>query len=298
MHPVRKFIVAMLLCCAGTVSAAAPQSLVQAEYAFGRAVKAHGLRDGFLMYLAPNAIAFAPQPTAAKAFYASRKPGPSTLSWYPVMARLAGSGDFGFTTGPWQVSFTDRDGKPAVVHGDYVTIWHRDAKGSWRWLLDTGVTHAPPVADAAALPDDGESARYALRHGSRDPKAKQADALTDLDVRYTALATHDGMREVYARLAADDIRLLQFDSLPLAGRAAVLKQTPEDKASLRWITSGSGIATSGDLGYTYGMAYPVDAAQGIAPQSVYVHIWQHSRKGWRLLLDLENALPPPHGARS
>ncbi|MGH8371036.1 MAG: YybH family protein, partial [Gammaproteobacteria bacterium] len=160
------------------------QTLVQAEYAFAQAVQQHGLRDGFLMYLDDHAITFAPQPMDAKTFYASRTAGPSTLSWYPVMARLAASSDFGFTTGPWQVSFTTRDGKPAIVHGDYVTIWHRNADGTWRWLLDAGVEHAPSSGKVVALPDDSDGKTYAMHDASRSD-ATAAAKLADLDVKYT-----------------------------------------------------------------------------------------------------------------
>jgi ketosteroid isomerase-like protein len=292
MQLLRKFMLLSLCFCTSVASAAPQQSLVQAEYAFGRAVRQHGLRDGFLMYMDDRAIAFAPQPTDAKTFYTDHKPGPSTLSWVPVMARLAASGDFGFTTGPWQVSFMTRDGKPATAHGDYVTIWHRSADGTWRWLLDGGVAHEPPVGKAVALPDDGDNKAYAMHDASRGNAAAAAE-LADLDVKYTQLATHVSMRDVYQTLGSKDLRVLQFDSQPLVGRAAVLKQTPMEKAGLQWIMSGSGIASSDDLGYTYGMAYPVNGDQGRAPQSVYVHVWEFTRHGWQLLLDLENALPPP-----
>lgn len=296
MYLMRKIAVLSLLLCAGAAFAAPRQSMVQTEYAFGRAVEQHGLRVGFLSYLDEHAIAFVPQPMDAKTFYSSREPGPSTLRWKPVMARLAASGDFGFTTGPWQVSFTGRDGKPATVYGDYATLWHRLPDGSWRWLLDAGVPHERPAAEVTALPDDANSKAYLLHAAKRYRKAS-ATELTDLDVTYTRLATHDGMRTMFATLGMDDMRLLQFQSQTLVGRAAVLKQTPNDKAGLQWIASGSGIADSNDLGYTYGMAYPLSAEQGRAPQSVYLHIWQRTRHGWRLLLDLENALPPPRGTQ-
>jgi ketosteroid isomerase-like protein len=292
MSITRKLIMLLLLCSGSALAAPPPQSLVQAEYAFGHAVKLHGLREGFLMYLDDHAIAFAPQPTDAKTFYASRNPGPSTLSWYPVMARIAASGDFGFTTGPWQVSYTTRDGKPATAHGDYATIWHREADGSWRWLLDAGVPLEARAGKAVALPDSGDSKTYAMSDATR-ANAAAAAKLADLDVRYTELATHVGMRAVYKTLGSTDLRVLQFQSQPLVGRAAVLKHTPMEKAGLQWIMSGSDIASSNDLGYTYGMAYPVNGDRGRVPQSVYVHIWKHTKHGWRLLLDLENALPPP-----
>ena len=267
-------------------------TLVQAEYAFAHAVKQHGLRGGFLTFMDPQAIAFTPQPMSAKAFYSTRDPGPSSLVWHSVMARVAASGDFGFTTGPWQVSYTNGLGKAAIMHGDYATIWHRTRDGKWRWLLDAGVAHPMPSPPAKALPDDGTLKPYQLHGKSHGSVA--ADTLTNLDVTFTRLATQTGMRAVFQKLGTPDMRLLQFNSMPLIGRAAVEKQIPMRKARLKWIASGSGSASSGDLAYTYGMAYPVDHRMGDRPESVYLHIWQHTRHGWRLLLDLENELPPPH----
>lgn len=291
----RRFVAALLLCVSAAVSAAPKQSIVQAEYAFGQAVKQHGLRDGFLSCMDEQAIAFVPQPGSARTFYSSRPAGPSTLTWYPVMARLAASGDFGFTSGPWQVSFTDRNGMPQTVHGDYATIWHRTANGTWRWLLDAGVPHPASAEHATALPDSADSKAYQLPAAKRYRIVKDA-ALTDLDVTFTDLATHHGMRALYRTLGAKELRVLQFDAQPLNGRAAVVKATPPDRAELKWIASGSGIASSGDLAYTYGMAYHAQGDLGHAPQTVYLHIWQRDKRGWKLLLDLENALPPPRGA--
>lgn len=290
MHKLSVF--SLTLFFASVAMGATQQGMVQSEYAFGRAVKEHGLRDGFLQYLDDGAIAFAPQPTDAKAFYGTRPEGPSTLTWYPVMARLSVSGDFGFTTGPWQVSFKGRDGKPAIMHGDYATIWHRNKNGEWRWLLDAGVVHPQPEGKSAPLPDNGATNIYSLRGATKSDSSKAAQ-LKDMDVKYTELATHTGMRAVYSTLGTGDMRLLQFNSLPIVGLETVVKQTPMEKAELQWIASGSGIAASGDMGYTYGMAYPASVSNGKAPQSVYLHIWQHTEHGWKLLLDLEDALPPP-----
>jgi len=300
----KRFFVFALILIAGSGSGmlyAAPhhshanrraETLVQAEYAFARAVKQHGLRDGFLTFMDPQAIAFTPRPMSAQAFYSSRDPGPSSLVWHPVMARVAASGDFGFTSGPWQVDYTDQFGKAAIMHGDYATLWHRTRDGKWRWLLDAGVAHPMPSPPAKALPDSATLKPYRLRGTSRG--STSGDTLASLDVKYSKLAADAGMRAAFQQLGAPDMRLLQFNSAPLKGRAAIVKQTPMLKARLKWISSGSGSASSGDLAYTYGMAYPLNKKMGTSPESVYLHIWQHTRHGWRLLLDLENALPPSH----
>ncbi len=59
-----------------------------------------------------------------------------TLTWKPIEAVLANSGDLGYTFGTYKIDYTDDqypDGK-----GTYVTIWSKNSEGEWRFLLDTG----------------------------------------------------------------------------------------------------------------------------------------------------------------
>ena len=61
-------------------------------------------------------------------------PAGSALSWTPVNAFGAKSGDMGVTTGDW--TFT----APGIkdIHGRYVTVWRKDASGHWKGLIDIG----------------------------------------------------------------------------------------------------------------------------------------------------------------
>lgn len=61
------------------------------------------------------------------------------IEWKPIYARVASSGDFGYTIGVSQITRTDEQGKRQVSTGKYVTVWQKQADGSWKVVHDSGV---------------------------------------------------------------------------------------------------------------------------------------------------------------
>jgi ketosteroid isomerase-like protein len=59
-----------------------------------------------------------------------------TLTWEPLFAKVAQSGDLGYTYGTYRLS--DRKTKKLLEEGTYTTFWQKNAKGEWKALLDTG----------------------------------------------------------------------------------------------------------------------------------------------------------------
>ena len=72
--------------------------------------------------------------------------GGGALAWEPLRARA--SGDLGYTVGRYASRGFQPDGAEQVEEGLYVTIWRRQADGTWKAELDTGV----PVATKPAGP--------------------------------------------------------------------------------------------------------------------------------------------------
>lgn len=60
--------------------------------------------------------------------------------WTPTRAVVSESGDLGFTLGPYEVVAADpAPGEEAVrSRGMYLTVWRRQADGSWRVVTDIG----------------------------------------------------------------------------------------------------------------------------------------------------------------
>jgi ketosteroid isomerase-like protein len=59
------------------------------------------------------------------------------LSWAPDTADASISGDLGYTVGRWQLTPRARPDS-VMAHGNYVTIWKRQASGEWKAVVDIG----------------------------------------------------------------------------------------------------------------------------------------------------------------
>lgn len=61
------------------------------------------------------------------------KPLLKELTWYPVKATVAKSGDMGFTFG-----FATFKGDDTTTYTNYCTIWHKQPDGKWKFVYDGG----------------------------------------------------------------------------------------------------------------------------------------------------------------
>ena len=62
-----------------------------------------------------------------------------TLSWKPVGADVATSGDLGYTWGNWKYQAPD-----TAYYGNYFTAWKKQKDGSWKVALDGGNSSPKP----------------------------------------------------------------------------------------------------------------------------------------------------------
>jgi ketosteroid isomerase-like protein len=60
------------------------------------------------------------------------------LTWEPSYATVSKSGDLGYTYGIYKTETLSPEGNIEIAYGTYVTIWKRDEKGKWKFVLDTG----------------------------------------------------------------------------------------------------------------------------------------------------------------
>jgi ketosteroid isomerase-like protein len=67
------------------------------------------------------------------------------VSWHVDRADVARSGDLGYTSGAYEMTFNDPAGKTVSDKGKYVTVWKKQKDGSWKVLLDIGNTDLPPT---------------------------------------------------------------------------------------------------------------------------------------------------------
>ena len=66
-----------------------------------------------------------------------------SISWTPTDVRVARSGEIGYTTGTYEMSFKDPSGKTVPDHGKYGTVLEKQRDGSWQVVLDVFNTDLP-----------------------------------------------------------------------------------------------------------------------------------------------------------
>lgn len=72
------------------------------------------------------------------------------LEFSPTRVDVAKSGDLGFTQGPYSMTVTDPATKAATTEkGKYLTVYRKQADGSWKAVEDTFMSDAPPPAAPA-----------------------------------------------------------------------------------------------------------------------------------------------------
>jgi|ERR1700722_7961275 len=65
------------------------------------------------------------------------------ISWHADKVEVAKSGELGYTSGSYQMIFSDPSGKTIPDKGKYVTVWKKQADGTWKVLLDIFNTDMP-----------------------------------------------------------------------------------------------------------------------------------------------------------
>ncbi len=114
--------------------------LMQTDLAFSDLSKAKGRNASFLEYMdehvtmmRANGMPLVGKDTMSKRF-ATIPDTSYALTWKPLYADVATSGDLGYTYGRWLFVTAKNDSS----EGTYCSIWKRQTDGGWKFVLDTG----------------------------------------------------------------------------------------------------------------------------------------------------------------
>lgn len=122
------------------------EALMAADSAFSALSAEKGRAEAFELYmddsatiLRDNAHPFTGRESIRSLMTHSPK---GTLTWKPSFADVSASGDLGYTIGSWE--YTETDSTAGKSLGYYVTIWKKQADGSWKFVFDTGTSGPDP----------------------------------------------------------------------------------------------------------------------------------------------------------
>jgi ketosteroid isomerase-like protein len=127
---------------------AATAALLQVDRDFAKTGVAKNI-EGFMSYIAEDVRFYSAgvMRTGKLAFrevWAKGFADPNwSITWAPLYAEAGKSADIGYSTGSFEIHDKSSDGTPVVRKGSYVTIWRKQADGTWKVALDIG-SFVPP----------------------------------------------------------------------------------------------------------------------------------------------------------
>lgn len=268
------------------------KAIVETERAFSRMSEEQGTREAFDAFIADDGILFRPTPVFGKKWMQEHplpaSPTRSVLSWQPIFADVSRAGDLGYTTGPWQF-LKDLDGKPQAF-GNFMTVWKKQANGSWRFVLDLGISNPmPKTAGPVFDPINFHPIKEKIENV--DHEAVRS-ALLNFDREFSKASAVQGAREAFLVYAAKDVRLYRDDHFPFVGKMAAADALAPLTAEWTWKPTFADVSSSGDLGYSYGIYELKDKNGAVSETGNYARVWKKVNGTWKLVIDVANPLPP------
>jgi ketosteroid isomerase-like protein len=293
-------------------------TLVAAERAFSALSVEKGMKEAFLANLAPDAVVFRPAPVNGVSVWRARTNPAATLIWTPDFAEISGDGDLGVTSGPWEFRPAPERDQP-TAYGHFNTVWRRDQDGAWKVAADIGVSHeksaialdavelspGPEHPKPEPLPPDFGGLAYGGTAFGRGGVSMlgggpgyvplgdrlMAAAVTGMMTAERELAfvtRNHGAERAYAENAAADVRVFREHSPPMVGLAASAGVLAKRARRVEIVPDRHGMASSRDLGYSYGLLVSRATASARPDTVSYLHVWRRDGDAWKLALDVEN----------
>jgi ketosteroid isomerase-like protein len=123
-----------------------PGLLFQLEDDFAADVAQHG-HDAFITHFAEDGVEVV-DGGGFDTIDAMRKQPPwpegTSLTWMPIKADMAASGDLGYTYGTYVYTAKNKEGKLVANYGKYTSIWKKQKDGQWKVVVDMGNSSPDP----------------------------------------------------------------------------------------------------------------------------------------------------------
>lgn len=120
------------------------EDLIKTDESFSKLSEEKGMKHAFLEYAAENVVMLRKNNLplvgieALRTSYQSFSDTGFVLTWKSLYADIANSGEMGYTYGIYTSTVVDSTGVKTESKGTYVSIWKKDKKGEWKFVLDSG----------------------------------------------------------------------------------------------------------------------------------------------------------------
>ena len=111
--------------------------ILNADIAFSDMSRQVGMKKAFLQYIDNEGTLLRPDHlpiTGAEAidFISALSDTGFTLSWKPMKAHIAASGEIGYSYGIYELKLRD-----TIIRGTYVNVWKKENDGEWKFVLNS-----------------------------------------------------------------------------------------------------------------------------------------------------------------
>jgi ketosteroid isomerase-like protein len=267
-------------------------SMVETERAFSSMSREKGTQPSFLAFIAEDGILFRPKAVKGKKWMLDH-PTPASdkrplLSWEPIQAEMASAGDMGYTFGPWQFRNNINDEK-AVAWGHFITIWKKQADGTWKFVVDLGISHPEPrhISSISSTPQDqAQSKMLGVKIDA------ERAALLSAEQTFSKDSEDHGARKAFTTRATSSVTVFRENQFPFSAIAAASEAVPAGAGLWTWKPEGWDVSRSGDLGYSYGTYWLKSSEAKTQPETGnYFRIWKKQGNVWKVVVDVANPVP-------
>jgi len=287
-----KYLILIPLFIAASVMAQDPDSssalfsLREAECNFARESVMIGRNAAFVKNFEEESVLFTDKwITNGKQFSKESKASPVVLKWEPEFMDISDSRDFGISTGPWEAQEYRPETAPLAT-GYFLTVWKKQADGQWKVILDGG-SETPAVKNPQHRISFPAGADKRIKNPPAMNPGLVSKEITEREKQILAIWEKSPLPSTYISFLEPGARVQLKGHLPSSDTDTINALISSLDKTLIWQTTGSGAASSGDLGFTYGLLR-INSSPGVT-KGHYVRIWKKlSGDIWKIELEMIN----------
>lgn len=271
----KKFILLAIILFAFTnvFAQSEAQKIYDTEKAFEKLVAEKGINEGFIQFLAPDGIIFAPNASNGRDVWRNRPKSPAALYWNPTFIDVSSNGAMAYSTGNSVYKPNGKD-DPNSYYGEYATIWQRQPDGNYLAVLDMGISHEKQNNETkwTSPSDSGKELN--------EKKYSAADAST----AFFEMSTKEGLGKAYKNFMADDVRMLRDGKMPIIGKQNALNEYKNNK-SIFTFAKRSVFVGAADMAYTSNTYKVSDKSGKPLETGNFLQVWKLRAGKWQLVFD-------------
>lgn len=251
------------------------QKIYDTEKAFEKAAAERGINAAFLEFSAPDGICFFPgYPANCIEYFKAAKPSPAALLWNPTFIDVSSNGALGYSTGN---SVYKPKGKTdaTAYYGEYASVWQRQPDGSYKAVVDLGISHAEP---------NGETKWTSPADSGKELNEKKFSA-ADSSTMFFQIAEKQGLGKAYKTYFATDVRILREGKMPLVGKQNALAAYKNDK-SLIAFGKRSVFVGAADMSYNTNSYTLTDKSGKTIEKGNFLQVWKLRGNKWQIVFDI------------